>query len=911
MSGRSVAGAMRLGGHAAWTSLFAALRAPRRERFAAFMAFLGRGSSVVRDLRSILPEIIAILGLVALLWVSIGILLTRERQHAIDAAMNTTAVLAKAFEEGTKRIITEIDQTLLSARASYLMEGDDFDIQKWAKSMVRSDDLRVQIALMDRGGNQVKSTLDRSNQRKVNIADRPHFKAQLDPSHDDLYISNPVVGRGSGAQTIQFTRKVLDKDGGFDGIAVLSLGVAELSSFYETSDVGDGFVSLLSSDGVLLARGPMQPGVIGKSVAGEPDFQSLLKNSTGSLWWRNSTGSKRIITYRHVRGYPLIVEVAFNNGRIFRQYWYSVEHYVVTGLVATTVVLLLGGFWIQQRRRTVASGRALSVTLANMSQGIALIDARGSLPVINERALKLLNMSVSDKAGDDGGQAAVRRIRDLMSGSDEAVRGTESSSTDSGIVVASIQEDGRVIEIGRTVLADGGAIHTLTDVTERHRAEERIRYLAHNDSLTGLPNRVLLDEKAGQLLERATDDNAQVLTLFIDLDGFKGVNDTLGHLLGDRLLIHVADQIRDTLAREDFVARLGGDEFVILQSNAADIDAGVALAHRLIDRISAPVILSGHEIRISASIGISMFPRDGINKDALFRKADIALYRAKAEGRARCVVFEPGMDEALQRRILLEDDLRRAIDAGSLQVHYQPQFDCTRLKLAGFEALVRWNDSQRGWVPPSVFIDVAEQCGLIMRIGTWVLEQSCREAAQWPDACHIAVNVSPIQLRDPGFASTVQDILQRTGLSPHRLELEITENVMSDDSETTLTTMGVLRALGVSFALDDFGTGYSSLSNLLRFQFDKVKIDKSFIQAQNKDTEARAIVEAIVVMSRHLGLMITAEGVETQEQLLLLRQQGCPQIQGYLLGMPIPGWQVPSLFAERLAGSHTQELLRA
>jgi hypothetical protein len=285
--------------------------------------------------------------------------------------------------------------------------------------MVRSDDLRVQIALMDRDGNQVKSTLARSNLRTVNIADRPHFRAQLDPSHDDLYISNPVVGRGSGAQTIQFTRKVLDSDGNFDGIAVLSLGCAELSSFYDTSEVGDGFVSLLTSEGVLLARGPSEPGIIGKSVAGEPDFQSLLKNSSGSLWWRNSSGSKRIISYRHVRGYPLLVEVAFNNDRIFRQYWYSVEHYVVTGLVATTVILLIGGFWVQQRRRTLVSGRALSLTLANMSQGIALIDARGSLPVINDHALKLLNMPTKDRASEAGGQAAVRRIRDLINSSSE------------------------------------------------------------------------------------------------------------------------------------------------------------------------------------------------------------------------------------------------------------------------------------------------------------------------------------------------------------------------------------------------------------------------------------------------------------------------------------------------------------
>jgi len=232
-------------------------------------------------------------------------------------------------------------------------------------------------------------------------------------------------------------------------------------------------------------------------------------------------------------------------------------------------------------------------------------------------------------------------------------------------------------------------------------------------------------------------------------------------------------------------------------------------------------------------------------------------------------------------------------------VHYQPKFDTAQLRLVGFEALVRWDHPQHGWVPPSAFIPIAEECGLITRIGSWMLEQACHEATQWPASCHVAVNVSPIQLRDPGFARTVRGVLQRTGLPPHRLELEITESVMSDDSEIVLASMASLRALGITFALDDFGTGYSSLSNLLRFQFDAVKIDKCFVQTQTTDAEARAIVEAIVVMSRHIGLTVTAEGVETEEQLALLRQQGCPRVQGYLTGAPMPGWQVPGRFRLR------------
>ena len=838
-----------------------------------------------------MPEVAAILGLIALVWVSIAILLVRERQNAVDAARNTTTILATAFEESTKRIITEIDQTLMSARESYLLEGDKFDIMEWARSMVRADDLRVQIALMDRSGNEVRSTLERSNLHKVNIADRPHFRAQLDPSHDNLYISDPVVGRGSGEQTIQFTRKVLDQNGAFNGVFVLSLGCAQLSGFFDTSQIGGGFVALFNTSGVLLARGPAKPGSIGRDYAEHPAFKTLLQRSGGAAGWSDeSTDPKLMISYHRVKGYPLIVAVGFHESRIFQQYWSSVYHFVETGVVATGVILLLGGFWIQQRRRTLASGYALSLTLENMSQGIALVDASGSTPVINERALRLLDIP----SGDSDGTVA-DRLRRVIGASADAVKDDAGSG---GLSVKSVRADGRVIEVCRTDLDDGGAIHTLTDVTERHKAEERIRYLAHNDLLTGLPNRVLLDDKMVEFACDATAIGQQMLTLFIDLDGFKGVNDTLGHLLGDRLLTHVARQIREIAGPGDFVARLGGDEFVFL-ATGRDPEAGTDLAYRIIDRIASPISLGGHEIRITASIGMSVFPQDGGDKETLFRKADIALYRAKAEGRARCVVFEASMDEVLQRRVLLEEDLRKAVGTAQMHVHYQPKFDTAQLRLVGFEALVRWDHPQHGWVPPSAFIPIAEECGLITRIGSWMLEQACHEATQWPASCHVAVNVSPIQLRDPGFARTVRGVLQRTGLPPHRLELEITESVMSDDSEIVLASMASLRALGITFALDDFGTGYSSLSNLLRFQFDAVKIDKCFVQTQTTDAEARAIVEAIVVMSRHIGLTVTAEGVETEEQLALLRQQGCPRVQGYLTGAPMPGWQVPGRFRLR------------
>jgi diguanylate cyclase (GGDEF)-like protein len=415
--------------------------------------------------------------------------------------------------------------------------------------------------------------------------------------------------------------------------------------------------------------------------------------------------------------------------------------------------------------------------------------------------------------------------------------------------------------------------------------------------LTGLPNRARLEEKVVQTLAEAGANGRQVMVMFIDLDGFKGVNDTLGHLTGDLLLKHVAQVIGSSLGPHDFVARLGGDEFIVVRSDVNDVDAAAELAGLLIDRISDSVIIDDRELRVSTSVGISVFPRDGVDHHVLFRKADIALYRAKGEGRATYRVFEHGMDERLHRRMMLEEDLRHALNTGALQVHFQPEYESDSLRIAGFEALARWEHPKHGWVLPEVFISVAEEAGLITRLGAFVMERACEQALLWPEDCFVAVNVSAIQLQQAGFMDVLRGVLARTGLPPHRLELELTESVMTDSGRQTVATLTAIRELGISLALDDFGTGYSSLSNLLRFHFDKVKIDKSFIQEQHRDAEARAILEAILAMSRHIGLKVTAEGVETEEQFALLRRQGCTLIQGYLLGRSMTGGAALDLLA--------------
>jgi diguanylate cyclase (GGDEF)-like protein len=866
-------------GHASWRA--SASRAlPRTQDIA----------NMRRVIRSVLPECMAIICLLLMIWISTGVIVWRERAHELAEAQGTTTALSKAYAETTARIASEIDQILLNLRGSYAQQGSGFDVQEWARKQIRDDQLRVQIAIMDKTGDVVKSTLARSNRGRVNIWDRPHFQYQLDPSHDDLYISDPVIGRGSTERTIQFSRKLMDQDGNFSGVVVLSLSWDELSRFYGTSGSYEGSVTILNERGVVIANGA-EASDNGGAVVTIPSSAGFVpdESSNGTLArtsWDQSR--KGLVSYRKLSLYPLTIIITKTGKQIYTNFWNTVRNYVVVGSLASVMVILLGGFWISQRRRAVDTSHALRVTLAGVTQGIVMIDQRERPSVFNRRALNLLRLT-GDKPTPGEITAALNELVRVAGPSlgDQMDRQTGSADAETRIQEA-VAPDGQVIEVRTTRLSDGGVVRTLTDITEQHTSQTRIRYLAHHDILTGLPNRVLLADTITAALARAAASGQSLLVMFIDLDGFKGVNDTLGHLLGDRLLMRIAEVIKTTIGPDDFVARLGGDEFTVIRSDVTDVGAALQLAPLLIDRITQPTIVEGHEIRISASIGVSVFPRDGVDYHVLFKNADIALYRAKNEGRSTYRLFEPGMNEKLQRRLMLEEDLRAALASGNLEVHFQPQLESNSLRIVGFEALARWHHPKHGWVPPTVFISVAEECSLINKLGAFVLERACREATAWPSDCYVAVNVSAIQLLDTGFTKFVRDVLDRTGLPASRLELELTESVMTDNSGQTKAALTSFRAMGIRLALDDFGTGYSSLSNLLRLRFDKVKIDKSFVQGQHRDSKARAIVEAILAMSQHIGLLVTAEGVETNAQLTTLRAQGCPLVQGHLLGWPMP-----------------------
>jgi diguanylate cyclase (GGDEF)-like protein/PAS domain S-box-containing protein len=477
-----------------------------------------------------------------------------------------------------------------------------------------------------------------------------------------------------------------------------------------------------------------------------------------------------------------------------------------------------------------------------------------------------------------------------------------------------VKADGKEIDVltfcRDTMFCDRPAqLVAIVDVTVKRQAEARIAHMAHHDALTGLPNRVLFHERLEQALLRVRRYRENLALLYLDLDQFKNVNDTLGHPAGDELLVAVAERLRKCLRDCDMVARFGGDEFAVLQIGLAGAHEAGDLGERIVTLLSEPYDIDGQQAVIGASVGIALAPADGETAEQLLRNADIALYQAKEDGRRTFRFFEPGMGVSLRVRRTLELDLRKALLAGEFEVYYQPLVTLETGVISGFEALLRWHHPMRGIVAPAEFIPLAEETGLIVPIGEWVLRQACTEAAAWPDDLKVAVNLSPVQFKRGNLPQVVVATLESTGLPAARLELEITESIFLANSETNLANLRSLRALGVGIAMDDFGTGYSGLIYLRSFPFDKIKIDRSFISELGERADCMAIIKAITNLGSNLGIPTLAEGAETEKQLAWLREAGCTEMQGYLFSRPVPANEIAGLLSSRRNGRRADQSL--
>jgi diguanylate cyclase (GGDEF)-like protein len=540
---------------------------------------------------------------------------------------------------------------------------------------------------------------------------------------------------------------------------------------------------------------------------------------------------------------------------------------------------------------------------SHMSQGLCMFDADARLVVNNERYIQMYDLS---QEVVKPGCALVdllkhRTTRGSFKGDPELYLAELQKLLKAGKTITRIvpSGDGRTIAVINSPTPNGGWVATHEDITEQRAIAARISHMAHHDGLTNAPNRLFFREQMQVRLAQLGRDQ-KIAVLCIDLDRFKSVNDNLGHSFGDELLRQATERMRKCLREGDMLARLGGDEFAI-RTHAAQAEDASGLAARLIKAIAVPFDLDEHQVTIGVSIGIAVAPGDGTDPEQLLKCADLALYRAKAEGRATYRFFEPEMDRKIQARRVLELELRSAIVNCEFELYYQPVVNLQSGQICAFEALLRWNHPERGLVPPVDFISLAEETGLIAPIGEWAIRTACDEAAKWPEAIGVAINLSPAQFKKSGLCQVVQSALAHSGLAPGRVDLEITESVLLIESVSTLETLHQLRGLGVRTSMDDFGTGYSSLSYLHSFPFDKVKIDRSFVHDLQRNESARAIVQAVTGLCASLGMATTGEGVETAEDVDYLRRKGCTEAQGYFYSRPMPAKDVNNMLAERHA----------
>ncbi|ALN75327.1 EAL domain-containing protein [Aureimonas sp. AU20] len=544
----------------------------------------------------------------------------------------------------------------------------------------------------------------------------------------------------------------------------------------------------------------------------------------------------------------------------------------------------------EQKQREALFSNALT----NMSNGLLVIGAGGRIDLFNDRLVTLFDIRPEGVAIGMPWQRYLANLAERL-GWNEARLGrvidnhTQWFALDRTTYLEHALEDGRTISVSCRPIMGGGAVLTYDDVTAERQAQREVERLAFHDPLTGLPNR----RKFAQELEAAYEGRRAATLFLIDLDRFKIVNDTLGHAAGDWLLTECGVRMGRVCERGELVARLAGDEFAVL-SLSCDEDEAAGLSRRIIATLSDPFLIHGRMVSVGCSIGMAS-TRDAASADVMIQHADLALYKAKTLGRGRNQRYEAGMQEAAMRRSVLEADLRGALERGEFTLLYQPLYRIEDRSVLGFEALIRWQHPARGFISPGEFIPVAEETGLIREIGLWIVEEACRHVRQWPDGIHVAVNVSPVQLRSEGFPGEVARLLEAAGVSPDRLEIELTETALVEDSELIAASLRTLRDSGIRVAMDDFGTGYSSLAHLRKFDLDCIKIDLSFVQTAPFDPAAAAVLHAVVQLARGLGVGTVGEGVETEEQFEVLRQAGCEVAQGYLLGRPMTAMQAYAL----------------
>jgi diguanylate cyclase (GGDEF)-like protein len=828
-------------------------------------------------------------------------------QHELE---NTLVLLARHFDQQLTDFVSVPQGIAADLQRSGITDPDVFkgemstlDVHETLRAKVSGSADVAGVNVYSSDGALINSS-EAWPVRTINIADRRYFR-DLKANVDSGTLIEVVRSRFVGKWTMVFATKLVGLNGEFMGVLTRGIASDVFEDFFRSMAVpAGGSIGLYHTDGTMLARYPHADAMLGQNFKAGPVHQQILSRSDqGTVLLESSPidGVDRLASVRRLTKFPISIIATTTVDAALADWREQTKLLIAASALAALVIAIILSLIVRKLARQYrASRRQLDTALDNMTQGLMLYDASSRIVLFNRRYVEMYGLSPDIiKPG--------RLFRDVMKhrkatgsfeGDDEAFCTTVLRNVAEQRLTHTVLEtkSGRSFQIVNQPLADGGWVTTHEDITQLRRSEERIEHLAHYDALTDLPNRALFRDQLDQELKK-TGRGEKFALLYIDIDEFKGINDSLGHPVGDEFLQLLAQRLKNCVREVDFVARLGGDEFAIIQTAVGDLTDVTDLVARLHDAIRQPYNCLGHHIMTDASIGIAIAPADGSEIDQLIKNADLAMYDAKAAGRRTYRFFESQMDSKARARRVLELDLRGAIRHSGFEIHYQPLVDLATNEVTCFEALLRWRHPERGMISPAEFIPIAEETGLINEIGDWVLTTACAEAVKWPNQIKLAVNVSPIQFKSGTLALKVAAALAASGLAANRLELEITEAILIRDDEAALAVLHQLRAIGVSIALDDFGTGYSSLSYLQRFPFDKIKIDRSFIRDITQPRGSSTIIQAVVNIARSRDMTTTAEGVETQEQLDALRALGCTQMQGYLFSAAVPASGIPRLLS--------------